>query len=80
MSEFASQTSQAAQEEVSEIQATPEQDDMIGAGAAADGRMTAAQRSQLETLADEAGETLPPDLTEGQASTHIDRLRTSLGS
>lgn len=41
--------------------------------------MTGAQRSYLETLAREAGETLPADLTKAQASEHIDRLQQSTG-
>ena len=39
--------------------------------------MTGAQRSYLDTLAREAGETLPADLTKAQASEHIDRLQQS---
>lgn len=41
--------------------------------------MTGAQRSYLETLAREAGETLPGDLTKAQASEHIDRLQQATG-
>ena len=41
--------------------------------------MTGAQRSYLETLAREAGETLSADLTKAQASEHIDRLQTMTG-
>ncbi|WP_374970838.1 DUF3072 domain-containing protein [Terrabacter sp. BE26] len=41
--------------------------------------MTGAQRSYLETLAREAGETLPADLTKAQASEHIDRLQAETG-
>ena len=37
--------------------------------------MTAAQRSYLDTLAREAGEELPADLSKGEASNHIDRLQ-----
>ncbi len=37
--------------------------------------MTGAQRSYLDTLAREAGETLPADLTKAEASEHIDRLQ-----
>ena len=37
--------------------------------------MTGAQRSHLDTLAREAGEELPGDLTKAQASEHIDRLQ-----
>jgi hypothetical protein len=41
--------------------------------------MTAAQRSYLDTLAREAGEELPADLTKAQASEHIERLQTATG-
>ena len=44
-----------------------------------DEAMTGAQRSYLETLAREAGETLPGDLTKAQASEHIDRLQQVTG-
>jgi hypothetical protein len=37
--------------------------------------MTGAQRSYLDTLAREAGEELPADLTKAEASKHIDRLQ-----
>jgi len=44
--------------------------------------MTGAQRSYLDTLAREAGETLSPDLSKAEASEHIERLqqRTGRGS
>src|SRR3954452_20386010 len=41
--------------------------------------LTDAQRSYLETLAREAGETLPGDLTKAEASEHIDRLQSVTG-
>jgi hypothetical protein len=41
--------------------------------------MTGAQRSYLDTLAREAGEQLPADLTKAQASEHIDRLQARTG-
>ena len=41
--------------------------------------MTGAQRSYLDTLAREAGETLSPDLTKAEASEHIDRLQEKTG-
>jgi hypothetical protein len=44
-----------------------------------DEAMTGAQRSYLETLAREAGETLPADLTKAQASEHIERLQAKTG-
>jgi hypothetical protein len=44
-----------------------------------DDPMTPAQQSYLDTLARQAGEELPADLTKSQASEHIDRLRSALG-
>ena len=41
--------------------------------------MTAAQRSYLDTLAREAGEQVPGDLTKAQASKVIDRLQEQTG-
>lgn len=41
--------------------------------------MTASQRSYLDTLAREAGEELPADLTKAQASSEIDRLQRKTG-
>lgn len=41
--------------------------------------MTGAQRSYLDTLAREAGETLPADLTKAAASEHIERLQQRTG-
>ena len=41
--------------------------------------MTGAQRSYLDTLAREAGEQIPADLTKAQASEHIDRLQQATG-
>lgn len=40
-----------------------------------DDPMTASQKSYLDTLARQAGETLPADLTKAQASEHIERLQ-----
>lgn len=37
--------------------------------------MTEAQKSYLDTLAREAGEELPANLTKAEASEHIDRLQ-----
>ncbi|GGO78926.1 DUF3072 domain-containing protein [Nocardioides deserti] len=45
----------------------------------ADEPMTGAQRSYLDTLARQAGETLSADLTKAEASEHIDRLQESTG-
>ena len=68
--------------------------DVLGASTPADGTnaqkdpedwvtgdepMTGAQRSYLDTLARQAGETLPADLTKAEASEHIDRLQQSTG-
>lgn len=44
-----------------------------------DESMTAPQRSYLDTLAREAGEELPADLTKAQASEQIDRLQAKTG-
>ncbi|GAB3547754.1 DUF3072 domain-containing protein [Arthrobacter tumbae] len=41
--------------------------------------MTDAQRSYLDTLAREAGEEIPADITKAEASEHIDRLQKSSG-
>lgn len=41
--------------------------------------LTGPQRSYLETLAREAGEDLPADLTKAQASELIDRLQEKTG-
>jgi Protein of unknown function (DUF3072) len=41
--------------------------------------MTGPQRSYLETLAREAGEDVPADLTKAQASELIDRLQDKTG-
>ena len=41
--------------------------------------MTGAQRSYLDTLAREAGETLSADLTKAEASEEIDRLQQKSG-
>ena len=41
--------------------------------------MTGPQRSYLSTLAQEAGEEVPADLTKARASEMIDRLQESTG-
>jgi hypothetical protein len=41
--------------------------------------MTGAQRSYLDTLARDAGETLSADLTKAEASEHIERLQEQTG-
>ena len=47
--------------------------------ATGDEPMTGAQRSYLDTLAREAGETIPNDLTKAKASEEIDRLQEATG-
>lgn len=42
-----------------------------------DDPMTPSQKSYLDTLAREAGEELPANLTKAEASEHIDRLRAA---
>ena len=42
--------------------------------------MTGAQRSYLDKLARDAGETLPASLTKAEASEHIERLQAATGS
>lgn len=44
-----------------------------------DEAMTASQRSYLDTLAREAGEQVPGELTKAQASEEIDRLQKLTG-
>lgn len=41
--------------------------------------MTGPQRSYLDTLARQAGEELPADLTKAEASEHIERLQKVVG-
>ncbi|MDN3496681.1 DUF3072 domain-containing protein [Planococcus sp. APC 4015] len=41
--------------------------------------MTAPQRSYLDTLAREAGEQIPADITKAEASEQIDRLQDKTG-
>ena len=41
--------------------------------------MTAAQKSYLDTLAREAGEEIPADISKAEASEHIDRLQKRSG-
>jgi hypothetical protein len=93
MSEFASETSQAAEEEVEHVQASPERTETLGASTpgedalqrdpsewvSGDDPITPAQKSYLDTLARQAGEELPADLTKAEASQQIERLKASLG-
>jgi hypothetical protein len=82
MSEFTSEPSQAAAEETEHIGATPDQPDPLvkdpSQWVSGDDPITESQRSYLDTLAKQAGETLPAELTKAEASQHIDRLRDQL--
>ena len=44
-----------------------------------DDPMTEAQKSYLDTLAKQAGEQLPANMTKAEASQHIDRLKKLTG-
>jgi hypothetical protein len=95
-SEFASQGSQAAQEDSGGGQTSPEHNEEVLGASRPDGGdpslekdpsewvtggdpITAAQKSYLDTLARQAGEELPADMTKGEASEHIERLRQKTG-
>src|ERR687893_604431 len=94
MSEFASEPSQAAREYSDPVQASPEHNtEMLGASTpgndalqrdpsewvSGDDPITPAQKSYLDTLAKQAGEELPADMTKAEASQHIERLKSQLG-
>jgi hypothetical protein len=94
MSEFASEPSQAAEEEAGQIQASPEHGtETLGASSPGQDALqrdpsewvsgadpiTPAQKSYLDTLARQAGEELPADLSKAEASQHIERLKSQLG-
>ena len=94
MSEFASETTQAAQEEVQDVQASPDAGETLGASTpgaddalekdpsdwvSGDDPITPSQKSYLDTLARQAGEELPADMTKAEASQHIERLRAQTG-
>ena len=93
MSEFASEPTQAAREEADPVQASPEDTETLGASrpgedalqrdpsewVSGDDPITPAQKSYLDTLARQAGEELPADMTKAEASQHIDRLRAQTG-
>jgi hypothetical protein len=94
MSEFASEPSEAAREEADPVQASPERStETLGASSpssdalqrdpsewvSGDDPITPAQKSYLDTLAKQAGEELPADLTKAEASQHIERLKSQLG-
>ncbi len=93
MSEFTSETTQAAQEEVQDVQTSPESnEETLGSSARGDNALekdpsdwvsgddpiTESQKSYLDTLAREAGEELKADMSKAEASQHIDRLKTQL--
>ena len=94
MSEFASETSQAAQEEVEHVQTAPDHGaETLGASTPGEDALqrdpsewvsgadpiTPAQKSYLDNLARQAGEELPADMTKADASQHIERLKSQLG-
>jgi hypothetical protein len=95
MSEFASETSQAAQEEVEHVRAGTDRDgtETLGSSTPGDDALqrdpaewvsgndpiTPAQKSYLDTLARQAGEELPADMTKAEASQQIERLKNQLG-
>lgn len=92
--EFTSETSQAAAEETKDVQASPEHnEEVLGASGSGDPSLekdpsewvtggdpiTSAQKSYLDTLARQAGEEIPADITKGEASEQIERLREKTG-
>ena len=95
MSEFTSETTGAAQEEVQDVQTSPEKnEEMLGASTpGADDSLekdpsdwvsgndpaTASQKSYLDTLARQAGEEISANLNKAEASQHIERLKSQLG-
>ena len=93
MSQFETESSQAAQGEVDDIQAPAEGRATLGASTPGNDALekdpaewvsgadpiTPAQKSYLDTLARQASEELPADLTKAEASQHIERLKTQLG-
>jgi Protein of unknown function (DUF3072) len=84
MSEFASETTEARTEEAGTIGASAaDQDPALqqdpSEWVSGDDPITAAQRSYLDTLARQAGEELPADLSKAEASQQIERLKSQLG-
>lgn len=92
--EFTSAPSQAAEEETADVQASPEHnEEMLGGSGSANPSLekdpsewvtggdpiTDAQKSYLDTLARQAGEEIPADITKGEASEQIERLREKTG-
>ncbi len=55
----------------------PERDQPEGGNS--DDRINPAQKSYLDTLARQAGEELPADISKAEASQHIERLKGQLG-
>ena len=84
MSEFTSEGSAAAQEEVETIGAGPGVENNLekdpSKWVSGGDPMTPAQKSYLDTLAKQAGEELPADLNKAQASENIERLKDATGS
>ncbi len=94
MSEFTSETTDAAQDEVQHVHASPEgNEETLGAPTpgndnlekdpsdwvSGDDPATAAQKSYLDTLARQAGEEINANLTKAEASQHIERLKNETG-
>jgi hypothetical protein len=85
MSDFASETTEARTEEAGTIgaSAAADQDPALqkdtSEWVSGDDPITAAQRSYLDTLARQAGEELPADLSKAEASQQIERLKSQLG-
>jgi Protein of unknown function (DUF3072) len=81
MSEFASESSQAAQEEgtigASAETENPALEKDPSDWVSGDDPMTPSQKSYLDTLAKQAGEELPANLNKAEASQHIDRLKSA---
>jgi Protein of unknown function (DUF3072) len=92
--EFTSETSQAAAEETSNVEASPEHnEEVLGASGSENPSLqkdpsdwvtggdpiTDSQKSYLDTLARQAGEELSADMTKGEASEQIERLREKTG-
>jgi hypothetical protein len=85
MGERTSEINQTPQQVTSSIGASPEDDrdpalqkdpsDWVSGS----DPMTPSQQSYLDTLARQAGEKLPADLSKAEASEHIDRLKSQLG-
>ena len=94
MSEFTSETTDAAQEEAGGMHASPEENtETLGASTpgndalekdpsdwvSGDDPITPAQKSYLDNLARQAGEELSADMNKAEASQHIERLKSQLG-